>query len=150
MIGARVVAIWLSSTLLGATGCAHVEHEPVKLRCSIASRAVGAGYVVTYTLRLTNVTTRTIIATRLGLQPWRQAAVPLPTDRGGDFDDQRRLAPSSSHFVYLHTSVIPGPRQLFAETPLSCNVTAVAYEDGTYWTARDTFAVPLTHRHGPL
>jgi len=57
--------------------------------------------------------------------------------------------PTRLHFVYLHTSVIPGRRQLFARKPITCWITAVIFSDGTTWTAGKGLALPETRPHGP-
>jgi hypothetical protein len=144
----RLFAILLSLT---AAGCAHTEDAPATLStCSIASAPAKNGYVVTYTFVLKSATTRTIVATRIGSQPWRMAAVPIRDYRSGAvYDDQQRLPPNSSHTIYLRTSIIPG-RRLFGSTPMACDVVGVVYTDGTYWTARRGLVPPMLGKHGPL
>jgi len=130
---------------LVATACGSTTRAPVELsQCSIASRVYMAGYEVTYTFRLTNTTNRSIVMTRLGFQPWKMSHIDIPLDRSGGlvYDDERILPPMSSHFVYLHTSEIPGKRDIFALTHLPCKTVAVIFKGGEKWAAGDTLGVP--------
>ncbi len=145
----NVMGCILTLVLMTAPGCGKTDPAPAILsRCSIASDPSGRGFVVTYTFVVKSVTKRDIIATRIGSQPWREAAVPIHDDEtGGGFDDERRLPAFSSHTIRLRTSVIPG-RRIFGPTPMACKVVAVAYADGTTWAARKTFVTPLVENRG--
>jgi len=147
----RFAPVFAATIVFCVCACARAnsDHDPARLSgCTVEATPFATGYVVRYAMRLRSESAKSIVATRIVMQPWRRAERPLRGIRSGFvYDDEKRLAPFASHEVWLRTSVLQGPKPLRSRVPLSCEVAGVMYADGSSWTVAPGVAGPPLSEH---
>jgi hypothetical protein len=124
--------------LLILTSCGRAASVTIA-DCFIESVRVGSGWSFARRWVITNTGQLTIDATRTGV-----AAFPGALD--SPWDDDVPIPPGGVRHI-AEPPTTPIARRYFTEpTPLTCEVTAIRYHDGSEWIARPGLAGPVLHR----
>ena len=129
------------------SACWHESRPPLQVSDCSTELVDGNKSFVVYRFTLRNMSSNTIVASRIGYRPWLLPQSKIPYGETGLVRDIKAvLRPASSHLVQIHTGFLDAGERAKARHlrfgVSGCKPISVRYADGKVWVAEPGFAAP--------